>query len=96
MTTEMPKSLRHWQITREKGKMKFILQNGILAWGLPMFIVMTFVVNRGQGRPLTPLDLAINVAIWTICGAGFGWVVWTTSEQKYQKFMEQGERETKT
>jgi hypothetical protein len=48
MKTEMPKDLKKWGISRENGKKKFILVSGVLSWGMPMFIVMTFFVNRRQ------------------------------------------------
>ena len=83
MIAKMPATLRHWEITREKGKRKFILQNGVLAWGLPMFILMTFFVNRS----VAPWFVAISAVIWAVAGAGFGWAVWVITEKKYQRFI---------
>jgi len=85
----MPKSLRRWETLRQKGKAKFIVQNGLLAWGLPMFIIMTFVFGRAQKYPLTPTLILVHACIWAVAGLGYGWAVWTFTEKKYQKFIAQ-------
>jgi hypothetical protein len=85
---EMPKSLERWATLRQKGKAKFIVQNGLLAWGLPMFIFMTFVFGLAHKFPLTPALILIQACIWALAGLGYGWAVWTFTEKKYHKFIE--------
>ncbi len=63
MTTEMPKNLKKWELTRTKGKTVFILLHGVLSWGLPMFILMTFIVNRRSETSLTPSRILVSVII---------------------------------
>lgn len=87
MKTEMPKDLKKWEISRAKGKKKFILVSGVLSWGIPMFAVMTFFVNRRQDDVLSPGMILISAIIWLFAGALFGWVMWTASERKYQKYL---------
>jgi len=87
MITEMPKNLKKWELTRIKGKSNFILMRGVLGWGLPMFVVMTFIVNRHQGMPLTPSRILVSIVIWSLGGALFGWLAWKLSEAKYSKFV---------
>ena len=87
MNPEMPKDLKKWEITREKGKAKFILVTGVLSWGLPMFAVMTFVINRKRDEVLPPWLILVSALIWGLGGALFGWVIWTLSEKKYQKYL---------
>src|SRR5262249_4214920 len=46
MSDEMPKSLKRWEAVRKKGKWKFLLQYGLFAFGLPMFIVAILMLGR--------------------------------------------------
>lgn len=87
MNPEMPKDLQRWEQTRQRGKLKFMLFNGVLCWGMPMFAVMTFVLNRGGDKPPTPALIAISALIWTLGGLLFGFSIWTLSERRYQKFL---------
>jgi Flp pilus assembly protein TadB len=90
MTTKMPRSLRHWEITRETGRTKFILIDGILRWGVLMFILMTFCVEPQRWHtPLTAKSVIVSACIWIVAGAVFGWLVWMSSERKYKKFKEE-------
>ena len=84
----MPNDIKKWETTRKKGKAKFILTNGVLSWGLPMFFVMTFVVNRPAHGATPPSMVMISAVIWALGGALFGTVIWTMSEKKYLKFLE--------
>jgi len=83
----MPRSLQKWEVTRQKGKKRFVLQTGVLAWGVPMFLVMTFVVNRQPDKPYSAGMIAVSAVIWAIGGACFGWAMWAIGERKYQKFL---------
>lgn len=51
----MPKEFQRWEKIRHKGKSRFIVLTGVLAWGIPMFLLMTFVVNRKSGTHLRKL-----------------------------------------
>ena len=75
-----------WSETRKKGKLNFTLVNGLLAWGLPMFIVMTFVVNEAFDESgLIISHVVINGVGWTIGGLLFGATTWFFTERKYHK-----------
>ena len=87
MNAELPKDLRRWEEMRKKGKRNFVLVNGLLAWGLPMFAVMTFFLNKKSERPLTAGLIAISAVLWAIGGLCFGLTIWTISERKYQKHL---------
>ena len=87
MNPEIPKQLKKWEVSRQKGKKKFILQTGVLLWGLPMFVVMTFVVNRQPERAHSPWMMLVSAVVWAIGGACFGWAMWNLSENKYQKYL---------
>jgi len=87
MNTEMPKDIKKWEITRQKCKTKFILLNGVVAWGIPMFVIMTFVINRERARTDPAWLLLLSAVIWAIGGACFGFAIWTISERKYQRYI---------
>lgn len=96
MYKEMPNNLQRWEKTRQKGKTKFMLQNGLLAWGLPMFIVVTFVVSRIQRHQLTPALIVADAFIWALAGLIYGWAIWRVTEKKYQKFIAQSNATQRT
>ena len=70
MNPEMPKELKKWEVTRRQGKAKYILLTGVLSWGLPMFVVMTFVVNRRRDETLSTGMIAVSAFIWAIGSSG--------------------------
>jgi hypothetical protein len=72
---------------RQKGMGRFILITGILSYGLPMFAIMTFYVNRRPDQPLTALHIVIPVVVWTLGGAAFGFIMWKLNEGRYQRFL---------
>ena len=47
MSQEMPRGLKRWEAVRKRGKGKFILQNGLLVFALPAFIISIFVLTPG-------------------------------------------------
>ena len=87
MNSEMPKQLKKWEVTRQQGKKKFLLQTGILFWGVPMFVIMTFFVHLPGEKPLTGGIIAFSAVVFIITGACYGWAVWSISEKKYQRFL---------
>lgn len=75
-----------WQKIRQKGQLKFILINGMLSWGLPMFAVMTFVFNEPTNENGIRFGfIAVSMGIWAIAGLLFGKLIWLITERRYQK-----------
>ena len=91
MNNDLPKDIQRWEETRKKGKLNYVLINGLLAWGLPMFVVMTFFVMRKRGEPLRADLVAISAVLWTLGGLVFGLTIWTVSEKKYQKYLRESD-----
>jgi len=89
------KQIEKWELTRHKGLVRFLFLKGVLLWGLPMFVIMTFVVNK------TSLDdtssLGFSLIIWALGGLGFGCFMWRVSDKKYLgirvKYQSTGEQE---
>ncbi len=65
------------------GRERFVLVHGVLMWGLPMFVVMTFVLNREH----QPLLIVLSALIWLGGGAVFGYWTWSASEKKHRKLL---------
>ena len=87
MDEQMPRDLKNWEQLRQKGKGRFVLITGVLSYGVPMFVIMTFFVNRKSEVMPEPLRLAISLVIWLLGGAAFGWIMWKLNEGRYQKFL---------
>ncbi len=80
------KDFDEWSKTRKESKVSYILLNGLLAWGLPMFIAMTFFVNDAFDESgLILSHVVINAVAWTIGGLLFGACTWYFTERKYKK-----------
>jgi hypothetical protein len=86
MNRELPKGLQKWAKTRQMGKSRFVLQIGVLAWGIPMFIIMTFFVGPQSDSPITINRIIGSAIIWLIGGLAFGLLTWVFSERRYRKF----------
>ena len=87
MKETMPKDLQRWEVTRQQGRLRFILLNGVLAWGVPMFVVMTFFVNFHGDKPRSAGMILLLAGVWALCGAGYGWGLWSAHERKYRKYL---------
>jgi hypothetical protein len=83
MTAKDQRFCERWQTQRAAGRRRFVLLTGMLAWGVPMFVVMTFFA-KGPAVP-RPGFIAVSAVIWLAAGALFGFSVWTVSERKYRK-----------
>ena len=79
------KHITKWETTREKGIIRFVIFRGVLAWGLPMFLIMTFFVNRGSMESVT--RLSFSALIYGIGGIFFGLWMWKASEKAFQSAM---------
>jgi len=75
--------VKQWEVQRKGGGTRYVLLSGVLSWGIPMFVIMTFFVARPD--VITPFYVAISVAIYLTGGALFGYLVWALSERRYRK-----------
>jgi hypothetical protein len=79
------KWIQRWEKQRAGGRGRFILLTGLLGYGLPMFIVMTFFVNR---RVLNARSILVGAVLWPVGGLVFGALMWWASERRYAKHLE--------
>jgi len=69
-----------------RGKARFIFLRGVVGWGLPMFIVMSFVYPElaglaGDSHNIS--SLLRGLVVWGIGGALFGWWLWLYAMRKH-------------
>ena len=85
------KQFENWKKIRDKGMRRFLLVNGLLSWGVPMFVVMTFIVNKPDEGYMPIGLIVVNAIIWALGGLGFGYFTWMFSEKSFQKELEKQE-----
>jgi hypothetical protein len=73
-----------WEISRQKGKLNFVLITGILSWGLPMFIFMA-IVYKPFSDGFTSKTAIVHCIVWLLGGVFFGLLNWYFTERKYKK-----------
>jgi hypothetical protein len=86
------RDVARWERMQRLGFWMYVLLYGVLAWGVPMFIVMTFFIYQRPGGRLTLGLILFSGCIWILGGAAFGWLMWKASEKKYKKITAQTER----
>jgi hypothetical protein len=79
---EKPASIRRWEAIRARGMGRYILVHGIASYGLPLFLLMTFVVHREH---LSRGFVLGSAAAWALGGALFGWVMWHARDRLYRR-----------
>ena len=77
------KQIQRWKGIREKGAKRFVLTHGVFGWGIPMFITMTFLVNKVS--LIDTSKILSSIGIWAIGGICFGIYMWKWSEKKYRE-----------
>jgi len=71
-----------WEAVRAKGKLRFLIVQGLLCWGLPMALVMTGYLHLLKKQPLD-LTLKLTVPIFLIGGLLWASVLWFFLDRKY-------------
>lgn len=84
-------SIAKWEAQRQKGALRFIVVQGVLAWGSPMFIAMYVVPSLMKGHGFTLQNTLPQIGIWVCAGAAFGGIVWLMSEATYRKLKRRSE-----
>ena len=87
-TSEMEK----WKKTRSKGKKKFIIQNGVLGWGLTTGIFWSIIMNYTSESNSFPNFISLLIPaliLFSIGGYFWGILVWNITEKKYQKTLKE-------
>ena len=75
-----------WRRTREKGLARFVLVYGLMAWGMPMFVLMAFITEPFS-KGLTSTPAIAHYIIWPVAGLLFGMALWGYCEARYRREM---------
>jgi hypothetical protein len=74
------RELDRWSKVRGQGMLRYVLLRGLLCYGLPMFVLMTYVI------PHPRLTVAQSAVLWwAIAGAGYGVGMWMVQERRFRK-----------
>ena len=71
-----------WERVRAKGKLRFLIVQGLLCWGLPMAVVMTVYLHFFKSQPLD-LTLKFVAPVFFIGGLLWASVLWFFLDRKY-------------
>ncbi|TKB03725.1 hypothetical protein E5672_06465 [Alteromonas portus] len=74
-----------WAKTREKGKQRFVLVNGVLGWGIPTAILWAVLMEFIEPLENIWVRPIIALIIFPIAGIAFGHLTWNRSEKTYEK-----------
>ena len=78
----------HWEKMRSGGKVRYVIYQGVLGWGLFMAIAMT--VYALVARTAEPwLSIAANFVVYPLAGGLWGLWMWSSSERYYRQESEQ-------
>ncbi|MFI3189444.1 hypothetical protein BCS42_12575 [Crenothrix sp. D3] len=83
------KSHNAWADVRKMGRWKFILYNGVVRWGVPMFLVMACSpVFFGFPYRIQPTGYywVWQPLLWAVIGFLYGLFTWSASEKWFQKY----------
>lgn len=79
------KQLKNWEDRRSKGKLKFILSEGI-AFGLimaPLNALFLYLFNQEEG--LNTERIFWQSVFWIPAGLFYGLAIWIINERQYRK-----------
>lgn len=76
--------IRWWEPTREKGKANYILIHGVLLFGIPMLIFMSFITNP-FANGLFSAAVLVHCMVWLVAGLVYGLIMWHWFEYRFTK-----------
>lgn len=82
----MSAKMQQWQLQRQKGTISYVLRFGVFGWGLFMFFAMSIVPILTGKKPFELSLFLIDMCVWAVGGALFGYIYWLISEREYRKY----------
>lgn len=76
-----PQQIEIWKLTRERGRLRYVLVNGVLLCGLPLFVAMTFVLAR---HDLDWTLIGLYAVLSALGGAALGTAMWLFQESEFR------------
>jgi hypothetical protein len=90
--TRDAKFVADWQIRRAKGRQRYLVQIGLLGFGLTMFLSMTAadLIENRHNLSLHHLVFRILFAAitWSLAGLWFGASMWSVNERRCRRQLE--------
>ena len=74
---------KRWEVTRSKGRDRFVWINGVVGFGLSAGLIWPFFMAALQGWDRLWVYLPLGLIGFPIGGYFWGRQMWTTMERKY-------------
>lgn len=78
------KEFQRWLERRRHGVWPYVWKQGVLLYGLPMFVITSVLLHR-QGQPAWLLG--VSLLFWLSGGALFGWLLWRVNEWRFRRVL---------
>ena len=91
MNSKEEKILSSLKKNYEKGLTRYVLLFGVLSWGFPMFLFMSFIQYK-KDNEITPTALIINFITYIIFGALFGVFMWKSTGKSIKKIEKENKK----
>lgn len=90
MRLKNSKSNNKWDRIRARGRMKYIIFNGIISWGIPTAMLYTLIITLWETKTIELNkeffnQLISSLIIFPFVGIGVGMWTWRLMESNYQK-----------
>lgn len=82
---------RHgWSEVRKRGTLRFILNAGILRFGLPVAFIVVFLLPLLNNESVSSWSFINQIITFVVCsligGIFYGLILWCFYEHRYKKF----------
>ena len=78
------KDFQRWLERRKQGVRAYVFRQGMLLYGLPMFVISSVITYREGQASWLP---AVGLLLWLKGGALFGWLLWRVNEWRFQRVL---------
>ncbi|WP_243042692.1 hypothetical protein [Dyella sedimenti] len=70
---------QRWTKIRKQGMLRFVMRSGVVFYGIPMFVIMTYLI------PHPRLSTGQSALLWLVAGACYGAALWLVQERRYHR-----------
>ena len=88
LSAAMTEQMENWKEQRQEGVINHVIQNGVLAWGFIMFLVLAALPALKSEEPLNFFSLLSQAGVWALGGALLGFINWKSKEKQYLTYIE--------
>jgi hypothetical protein len=73
--------IKRWQVIRSRGLTRYLFVTGAFSWGVPMFLLMTFIIS--PPKQMTPPLVLLSAMMWLMGSLLFGYLMWISGERRF-------------